>query len=120
MSRLAKAMKQHVEPIDSLLISRCALRGSIQVVNGVAYGSIVDRLFALDTKSGKALWTHSFSKELTINQAPAIANGTLYLMDFVPGYGSVMSPDTYIYAFDAQTGIQNGIIYVSGRVSLTA
>lgn len=100
---------------------------SIQVVNGVAYGSIVDRLFALETKSGKARWTHSFSKELNINQAPAIANGTIYLTAFVPGYGSVTNLDTYIYAFDAQTGVQkwvtvkmrgyiNGPLMLSGKV----
>lgn len=97
---------------------------SIQVVNGVAYGSIVDRLFALDTKSGKALWTHSFSKELNINQAPAIANGTIYLTAFVPGYGSVMNPDTYIYAFDAQTGVQKWVTvkmrgYINGPITLS-
>lgn len=82
---------------------------NIQVVNGVAYGSIVDRVFALNAQSGKELWMHNFNNGLNINQAPAIANGTLYFTAFVPGYGSVANPDTYVYAFDAQTGTQKWV-----------
>lgn len=93
------------------------------MVNGIAYGSIVDRFFALDPQSGKALWSHSFNKALNINWSPAIANGTIYLTTFVPGYGSVMNPDTYIYAFDAQTGIQKSVTtkmrgYINGPLAL--
>ncbi|HEY6541212.1 MAG TPA: PQQ-binding-like beta-propeller repeat protein, partial [Ktedonobacteraceae bacterium] len=96
---------------------------SIQVVDGVAYGSIVDRLFALDAKSGAQLWMHSFHDALNINQAPFIANGTIYLTAFVPGYGTVMHPDTYIYAFDAQTGTQKWATpklrgYINGPTAL--
>jgi len=96
---------------------------SIQVVNGIAYGSIVDRFFALDPQSGKALWAHSFNKALNINWSPAIANGTIYLTAFVPGYGSVMNPDTYIYAFDARTGMQKWVTvkmrgYINGPLAL--
>jgi outer membrane protein assembly factor BamB len=82
---------------------------SIQIINGVAYGSITDRFFALNANSGKALWTHSFDNKLNINQNPAIANGTIYLTTFVPGYGHVATPDTYIYAFNAQTGSQKWV-----------
>lgn len=82
---------------------------SIQVINGVAYGSIVDRVFALDAKSGTKIWMHSFDNALNINRAPAVANGTLYLTAFVPGYGHVTNPDTYIYAFDAHTGTQKWV-----------
>ncbi|HEY3992770.1 MAG TPA: PQQ-binding-like beta-propeller repeat protein [Ktedonobacteraceae bacterium] len=100
---------------------------SIQVVNGVAYGSIVDRIFALDAKSGKKLWMSSFNKALNISQSPAIADGTIYLTTYVPGYGSVANPDTYIYAFDTQTGSQkwksvkmrgyiNGPMALNGKV----
>ena len=96
---------------------------SIQVINGVAYGAIVDRFFALDAQSGKELWKHSFNKVLNINQAPAIANGMIYLTVYVPGYGSVANPDTYIYAFDAQTGIQKWVTvkmrgYINGPTAL--
>jgi outer membrane protein assembly factor BamB len=52
---------------------------------------------------------HSFSDKLNINQSPAVANGTIYLTAFVPGYGSVIHPDTSIYAFDAQTGAQKWV-----------
>ncbi len=95
---------------------------SIQVVNGVVYGAIVDRFFALDAKSGKEFWMHSFNKVLNINQDPAIANGTIYLTVFVPGYGTVMNPDTYIYAFDAQTGAQKWVTvkmhgYINGPIA---
>lgn len=79
---------------------------SIQVVNGVAYGSIVDRVFALNAKSGKKLWMHTFDKVLNINQSPAIADGAISVTAYVPGYGSATNPDSYIYAFDAQTGTQ--------------
>lgn len=82
---------------------------SIQVVDGVAYGSIVDRVFALDARSGKELWMHTFNKTLNINQSPAIANGAVYLTAFVPGYGTVTHPDTYVYAFDARSGKQKWV-----------
>jgi len=95
---------------------------SVQVVNGIAYFSIVDRVYALNAQSGKELWAHNFHNALDINQSPAIANGTLYLTAFVPGYGSVMHPDTYIYAFDAQTGAQKWVTakmrgYLNGPVA---
>lgn len=79
---------------------------SVQVVNGIAYFSIVDRLYALDAQSGQRLWSQTFNNTLDINQAPAIDGGTVYITAFVPGYGSVEHPDTYIYAFHAQTGTQ--------------
>jgi len=82
---------------------------NIQVIDGVAYGSIVDRVFALNAKNGTKIWMHSFDNALNINQSPAIASGTLYLTAFVPGYGSVMNPDTYIYAIDAHTGTQKWV-----------
>ncbi|HEY7413711.1 MAG TPA: PQQ-binding-like beta-propeller repeat protein [Ktedonobacteraceae bacterium] len=86
---------------------------SIQVVNGVAYGSIVDRVFALNAVSGQKLWMHSFNDALDINQAPTIANGTIYFTTDVPGYGSVMHPDSYVYAFNAHTGAQQ---WVTGKM----
>ena len=96
---------------------------SIQVVNGVAYGSIVDTFFALDAKSGQKLWMHSFHDALNINQSPAIASNTIYLTAFVPGYGVATNPDTYIYAFDAQTGTQKWVTtkmrgYINGPIAL--
>jgi len=98
---------------------------SIQVVNGVAYGSIVDRVFALNAVSGKEIWIHSFNNALDINQAPAIANGTIYLTADVPGYGSVMHPDSYVYAFNAQTGAQKWVTaklqgYLNGPVAFNS
>ena len=95
---------------------------SVQVANGIAYFSIVDRVYALNAQSGKELWAHNFHNALDINQSPAIANGTLYLTAFVPGYGSVMHPETYIYAFDAQTGAQKWVTakmrgYLNGPVA---
>ena len=77
---------------------------SVQVVNGVAYGVSVDRAYALDAQSGKQLWMYSFNNALNINQTLAIDHGTAYLTAYLPGYGTVMHPDTYIYALDAQSG----------------
>lgn len=82
---------------------------SIQVVNGVAYGSIVDHVFALDAVSGKKLWMHSFNNALDINAAPAIANGTVYLAVNTDEYGISIPPDSYVYAFDARTGAQRWV-----------
>lgn len=85
----------------------------IQVVNGVAYFAIVDRLFALDAKTGKELWLHNFGNALNIDTNPAIANGTLYAAAYAPQYGSGVSSETSIYAFDARTGAQK---WVSAKI----
>ena len=77
---------------------------SIQVVNGVAYLSIVDRIFALDPATGRQLWTYSFDNALDINQSPVIDNGTLYLSAYEPHYGIGVPVSSYVYAFNAQTG----------------
>jgi outer membrane protein assembly factor BamB len=77
---------------------------SVQIVNGVAYFSIVDRLFALNPHTGQQLWTYSFDNAQDINQGLAIDDGPIYLTAFVPGYGQIADPDTYVYAFDAQSG----------------
>lgn len=95
---------------------------SVQVANGVAYFSIVDHMYALNAQNGTKLWVHSFNNALDINQSPAIDNGTVYLTAFAPGYGSVDTPDTYIYAFDAQTGAQKWVTkkltgYINGPVA---
>lgn len=95
---------------------------SVQVVNGVAYFSIVDDMYALNAQTGQKQWVHSFNNALDINQSPAIDNGTVYVTAFVPGYGSVANPDTYIYAFDAQTGAQKWVSakmrgYLNGPVA---
>jgi outer membrane protein assembly factor BamB len=94
---------------------------SVQVVNGTAYFSIVDRMYALNAQSGKQLWVHSFDNAQDI-MGEALDNGTLYLTAFVPGYGSVANPDTYVYAFDAQTGAQKWVTkklvgYITGPVA---
>jgi outer membrane protein assembly factor BamB len=96
---------------------------SIQVIDGVAYGSIVDRFFALNASSGKQLWMHSFNNTVNINQSLTFVNGTIYLTAFVPGYGTALNPDTYVYAFNAQTGSQKWVTtkmrgYINGPTVL--
>jgi outer membrane protein assembly factor BamB len=75
-------------------------------VNGVAYGMIVDRLYALDARSGRKLWMYSFNDTLNVGHALAIADNILYFTASVPDDMSATVFDSYIYAFDAQTGIE--------------
>ncbi len=77
---------------------------SVQIVNGIAYFSIVDRVFALNPQSGQQLWTYSFNDKLDINQDIVIDNGTVYLTTYVPSYGVGGPAESYVYAFDAQNG----------------
>lgn len=79
---------------------------SVQVVNGIAYFTIVDRVFALDPTNGRQIWTHSFNSTLNIGSAATIDSGTLYLTAYEPHYGIMGSQNTRVYAFDAQLGTQ--------------
>lgn len=78
---------------------------NVQVVNGVAYFSIVDRLYALNAQNGGEIWSHNFKNMLDINQSLAIDNDTIYLT----AYSTVLKSDSYLYAFDAQAGTQKWV-----------
>lgn len=96
---------------------------SIQVVNDVAYFSIVDRVVALDAQHGTKLWMYNFKSPLTINQAPAIDNGVVYVSTFDASFGHPGDLNAHIYAIDALTGTQKWVspkltnFYVNGPVA---
>lgn len=83
--------------------------GDMIIFGTTIYGVGSNGLFALDSNSGKVLWT--FNPNITgstFQASPALANNTVYLTVGVSGVGG------YIFALNAQTGAQ---IWQSAKIA---
>ncbi|MEO6237721.1 MAG: acido-empty-quinoprotein group A, partial [Vicinamibacterales bacterium] len=67
------------------------------VVNGIAYLSAPDHMWAIDARSGRQIWHYSYPKNMGFHighRGAAMYKGTLYLT----------TPDARLVALDARTG----------------
>jgi outer membrane protein assembly factor BamB len=80
------------------------------VENGVVYGTIQNEVYALDAASGSKRWATTLDPSQVVAGKLAYNNGTLYAITndihtFIGG-----SPQySYLYAFDARTGIKQWV-----------
>ncbi len=78
----------------------------VAVANGVTYGATYNKLYALDTKTGKALWTSAIDPGYTLN-SPQIVNGTIYIAaGILSTHTGSTSGKSSVYAFSADHGQQ--------------
>ncbi len=78
----------------------------VAVDQGVIYGSIMNKLYAIDTKTHRALWTIQIDKTQILH-APEVVNGIVYTSSYEQSHHtSGASMTGYVYAFNAKDGTQ--------------
>src|SRR5262249_36536596 len=87
----------------------------IQVVNGIVYYAIAERVIALNAKTGTAIWIHNFSRTNTITSDPALSSDTLYVITDEYTSNQQSPTSSSVYALDARTGTQKWAVNRSGE-----
>jgi len=97
---------------------------SVTVVNGVVYGSASDQvdhsyLFAVDAKTGKQLWRTETHNQL-FTSVQVVNNVIYFASSAITHAGGPHTSDSYVYAYNAQTGTQLWVSSKIGDVILSA
>ena len=81
------------------------------VDRGVVYGAIQNEVYALDAESGSKLWATHIHMSQVIASHWVVSNSTLYaISEVIQIFYIGSSPQySYMYAFDAKTGIQQWV-----------
>jgi outer membrane protein assembly factor BamB len=98
--------------LDVLSTKSSAIYGTypVSVVNGIVFGAIHNKLFALDGRSGKEIWIQTIRDD-QIFMSPLVADGVVYVDSFGEQKAGEQSPPPldpggYVYAFDVRSGRQ--------------
>lgn len=76
---------------------------NLAVANGVVYGTTLNKLYAIDAKTGKEIWSTSGKANYDFG-SPTVDNGTIYLSDAPPSTHTENSNQSHIEAYSASNG----------------
>jgi len=83
------------------------VESSAAVANGVVYvGSDDNNFYALNLANGKKIWNYSTLDTNFVVTCPSVLNGVVYFGSFINTIGGVDDFTGYVYAFNADNGIQ--------------